>query len=173
MLAIAHTPARCPRSGLGTQIVVCLLSSAFLLAIWPKTLCADQDAQAPQAPPYSQETPDQLQQLVAPIALYPDSLVAQILAASTFPEQVNTNTTTRSTRSMPRPSSAMKGNITVFIGRCPPASLRVPSDRWWRALSLKAMLPGEAALRLLIGVTTFISSRCRENMPRAAQSSTS
>src|SRR6202030_3686206 len=30
----------------------------------------------------------QLQQLVAPIALYPDSLVAQILAASTFPEQV-------------------------------------------------------------------------------------
>jgi Protein of unknown function (DUF3300) len=29
-----------------------------------------------------------LQQLVAPIALYPDSLVAQILVASTFPEQV-------------------------------------------------------------------------------------
>jgi hypothetical protein len=29
-----------------------------------------------------------VQQLVAPIALYPDSLVAQILAASTFPEQV-------------------------------------------------------------------------------------
>jgi hypothetical protein len=35
-----------------------------------------------------QQTPEQLQQLVAPIALYPDSLVAQILAASTFPEQV-------------------------------------------------------------------------------------
>src|SRR6202044_127851 len=30
----------------------------------------------------------QLQQLVAPIALYPDSLVAQILGAATFPEQV-------------------------------------------------------------------------------------
>jgi hypothetical protein len=29
-----------------------------------------------------------LRQLVAPIALYPDSLVAQILAASTFPDQV-------------------------------------------------------------------------------------
>jgi hypothetical protein len=38
--------------------------------------------------PYTQQTPEQLQQLVAPIALYPDSLVAQILAASTFPEQV-------------------------------------------------------------------------------------
>jgi hypothetical protein len=44
--------------------------------------------QAAPAPPYTQETPEQLQQLVAPIALYPDSLVAQILAASTFPEQV-------------------------------------------------------------------------------------
>lgn len=45
-------------------------------------------APAPSAPPYVQQTPDQLEQLVAPIALYPDSLVAQILAASTFPEQV-------------------------------------------------------------------------------------
>src|SRR5260370_9359232 len=35
-----------------------------------------------------QLTPQELQKLVAPIALYPDSLVAQILAASTFPEQV-------------------------------------------------------------------------------------
>ena len=35
-----------------------------------------------------EQTPEELQQLVAPIALYPDSLVAQILAASTFPEQV-------------------------------------------------------------------------------------
>ena len=47
-----------------------------------------QDAQFPQGPQYTQETPEQLQQLVAPIALYPDSLVSQILAASTFPEQV-------------------------------------------------------------------------------------
>jgi hypothetical protein len=34
------------------------------------------------------QTSDQLQTLVAPIALYPDSLVAQILAAATYPEQV-------------------------------------------------------------------------------------
>ena len=32
-------------------------------------------------------SPDELQQLVAPIALYPDSLVAEILAASTYPAQ--------------------------------------------------------------------------------------
>ena len=34
------------------------------------------------------QSASQLQALVAPIALYPDSLVAQILAASTFPDQV-------------------------------------------------------------------------------------
>src|SRR6266446_2010068 len=42
--------------------------------------------QAP-APPVKQ-SPQQLQQLVAPIALYPDALVAQILAASTYPTQI-------------------------------------------------------------------------------------
>lgn len=51
---------------------------------------APQPAQnsAPQAPAYTPQTPEQLQQLVAPIALYPDSLVAQVLAASTFPAQI-------------------------------------------------------------------------------------
>jgi uncharacterized membrane protein YgcG len=39
------------------------------------------------APPVKQ-SPQQLQQLVAPIALYPDALVAQILAASTYPTQI-------------------------------------------------------------------------------------
>jgi hypothetical protein len=35
-----------------------------------------------------QQSPQELQQLVAPIALYPDALVAQILAASTYPTQI-------------------------------------------------------------------------------------
>ena len=34
------------------------------------------------------ETPGQIDQLVAPIALYPDALVAQILAASTYPTEI-------------------------------------------------------------------------------------
>jgi uncharacterized membrane protein YgcG len=86
--------AGAPKSGWGTLILVSVLSSVLLFAVWPQNLLADQDAQTdqdaqpPQPPPHSQQTPDQLQQLVAPIALYPDSLVAQILAASTFPEQV-------------------------------------------------------------------------------------
>jgi len=41
-----------------------------------------------QTNPVVRETPAQLQQLVAPIALYPDELVAQILTASTFPTQI-------------------------------------------------------------------------------------
>src|ERR1700686_4651400 len=43
-------------------------------------------AQAPTPP--VQQTPQELQQLVAPIALYPDALVAQILAASTYPAEI-------------------------------------------------------------------------------------
>jgi hypothetical protein len=34
------------------------------------------------------QTPEQLEQLVAPIALYPDALLAQVLAAATYPVQV-------------------------------------------------------------------------------------
>ena len=46
----------------------------------------DENAAPPQN--WSALSPDQLNQLVAPIALYPDSLVAQVLAASTYPTQV-------------------------------------------------------------------------------------
>jgi hypothetical protein len=84
------------RPRLAKRISAFLVSLTLLLMTWPTTLSADQDPQAPAqapaqaapTPPYTQQTPEQLQQLVAPIALYPDSLVAQILAASTFPEQV-------------------------------------------------------------------------------------
>jgi hypothetical protein len=80
------------RPRLSKQIFVSLMSLAVLFATSAQNLPAYQDAQAPapaaQGAPYKQQTPEQIQQLVAPIALYPDSLVAQVLAASTFPEQV-------------------------------------------------------------------------------------
>jgi hypothetical protein len=76
----------------GKQVLASMLVLFLLFGTWPQNLTAYQEAQAsaqtPSGPPYAQQTPEQLQQLVAPIALYPDSLVAQILAASTFPEQV-------------------------------------------------------------------------------------
>ena len=93
---------------LGQRSLGCVLSVALVFATLPQNLWsqnqASQDQAAPAqpapdqapadqaapalAPAYTQQTAEQLQQLVAPIALYPDSLVAQILAASTFPEQV-------------------------------------------------------------------------------------
>jgi hypothetical protein len=81
------------RSSFGKQMLAALLALSLLFAAWPHDLLAYQDAPAPapaatSQPSYTQQTPDELQQLVAPIALYPDSLVAQVLAASTFPEQV-------------------------------------------------------------------------------------
>jgi hypothetical protein len=47
-----------------------------------------QDFAAPAAAPVQALSADQLAQLLAPIALYPDALLAQVLAASTYPAQV-------------------------------------------------------------------------------------
>jgi hypothetical protein len=84
-------PKKCER------VVVSMMTLALLFVTRPRNLAAYQDSpesaqstgdQPQQAQSYLQQTPERLQQLVAPIALYPDSLVSQILAASTFPEQV-------------------------------------------------------------------------------------
>ena len=64
---------------------------ALLLSAWIAfgSLCAPLAAQTEQTPaPVVSQSPEQLQQLVAPIALYPDELVAQILAAATYPTQI-------------------------------------------------------------------------------------
>src|SRR5580704_6382656 len=75
-----------------------LLSMTLIFATWPLESCQKKttelapltggpQAQAP-ATTYAVSTADQLYQLVAPIALFPDKLVAQVLAASTYPDQV-------------------------------------------------------------------------------------
>ncbi len=53
----------------------------------PNDQGAPPNDQGDQAP-YAKLSREQLDRLVAPIALYPDSLVAQILAAATFPSQI-------------------------------------------------------------------------------------
>src|SRR5271169_3613938 len=71
-----------------------VLSLALIAATTPIDAVAFQTQEA--APPSSSDYPGQgvpstaaeLQSLVAPIALYPDALVAQILNAATFPDQV-------------------------------------------------------------------------------------
>jgi Protein of unknown function (DUF3300) len=73
-----------------------LLTSSFLFALAPAG-CAAETAQPTVPPPgladpaavqAAQLSPEELDQLVAPIALYPDALIAQILAASADPTEI-------------------------------------------------------------------------------------
>jgi hypothetical protein len=51
-------------------------------------LPADQSAAQTAPPLVEKQTPEELQQLVAPIALYPDALVSQIFAGATYPTEI-------------------------------------------------------------------------------------
>ena len=79
-------------SGCGSRSFRCLmaiLSTAFLSTGSPIALAQET---SPQSSPPAEEAPkipnDQLDSLVAPIALYPDPLLAQTLAASTYPLEI-------------------------------------------------------------------------------------
>lgn len=63
---------------------------AALLTAQPPYLFAQQaqPGGAPQAQAQKTYSPEQLDSLVAPIALYPDPVVAQVLVASTYPLEV-------------------------------------------------------------------------------------
>jgi hypothetical protein len=74
---------------------VALLLSALMIMVpmgqgtaFAQEIPAQASPSASPAPVGEPMTEAQLNQLVAPIALYPDSLVAQVLAASTYPTQV-------------------------------------------------------------------------------------
>jgi hypothetical protein len=67
-------------------LLLCCLLVQFTAQADPYGPASQSDQQAPAAP--DQPSPQALQQLVAPIALYPDALVAQILAASTYPTEI-------------------------------------------------------------------------------------
>jgi hypothetical protein len=61
---------------------------AILLVQGVAAQTSPQSSTAPAAPAVAPLTADQLNALVAPIALYPDALVAQVLAAASYPDQV-------------------------------------------------------------------------------------
>ena len=88
----------------GPKYTRAAIFAGFLLSIGLQTGCATHPAE-PDIPPVFasspppaqaspgmrldvQQSPEELDQLVAPIALYPDELVAQILAAATYPAEV-------------------------------------------------------------------------------------
>lgn len=70
------------------RILAVIVSASLLMARLPIVVSAQTGAGQPMPPPVGRQTPDQLQQLVAPIALYPDELVAEVLAAATYPTQI-------------------------------------------------------------------------------------
>src|SRR5215469_1062393 len=86
------------------KTLACLVSFTLVVATIPGTDSWSQSAQ-PEIPSNASTSPDQhasssytgqgaplttqeLDNLVSPIALYPDALVAQILSAATFPDQI-------------------------------------------------------------------------------------
>jgi len=68
------------------------MKNAFSIAILLCGLCivsvSAQIAAPPPAPSYQPLSPDQLDQALAPIALYPDPLISEILPAATFPTEI-------------------------------------------------------------------------------------
>ena len=79
------------------KLLACLLSYVLILSTSPGVTASSQTPQTGKAPSsapssYSgQGTPlttGEIDSLVSPIALYPDALVAQILGAATFPDQI-------------------------------------------------------------------------------------
>ncbi|HEV2115817.1 MAG TPA: DUF3300 domain-containing protein [Terriglobales bacterium] len=82
------------------QFLSVFLSVSLTFATWPLDGCKKQahgQSQPAQSQPgqeqapattYAQPSAEQLYQLVAPIALFPDNLVAQVLAGSTYPDQI-------------------------------------------------------------------------------------
>ncbi len=68
------------------QLLATVLSLLLIITAAPLEVSAQQTGYSGQGAPLSS---DELQGLVAPIALYPDSLVAQVLGAASFPDQVS------------------------------------------------------------------------------------
>jgi uncharacterized protein DUF3300 len=74
----------------GSLMLASIAGGCATEAAQPETQPVVQDVPQPpgDANPVAQPSADTLDQLVAPIALYPDALVAQVLAAATYPAQV-------------------------------------------------------------------------------------
>ena len=70
-------------SCLATLVIILALGAAPLSAQAPSSTA--QPASSSKTPPFK---PEELEQIVAPIALYPDSLLAQIFMASTYPLEI-------------------------------------------------------------------------------------
>lgn len=87
-------PVRPDRFWTRAAIAAC---AAAVLAMAPAPVCAQTQTQAPlpsPAAPYERPamppsySPDELDRIVSPVALYPDPLLANVLTAATFPDDI-------------------------------------------------------------------------------------
>ncbi len=74
----------CLRPGCGLFLSLCLVFASVAQGFAYQT----DPSLSQQLPQAAEQSLEQLQQLVAPIAVYPDSLIAQILPAATYPHEV-------------------------------------------------------------------------------------
>ena len=76
------------RTSRSTSIVALFVSGSLMLSTMQAGFAAEAPQPATASTQAAQLSPDELDQLVAPIALYPDALVAQIVAAASYPTEV-------------------------------------------------------------------------------------
>lgn len=88
LMAASFLVSGCSRSPTNSSSTASSAAQPSAAASAGPQAAAAQAAPAPPGPPAGAATAQQLEELVSPIALYPDTLVAQILAASTYPSEV-------------------------------------------------------------------------------------
>jgi hypothetical protein len=121
-----------------------VLLSLLLIPAGQQVMFA-QDPNGPPPPPpagnYAPLGAEQLNQLVAPIALYPDSLVAQILTGATYPQQIMD-----------------ADNWMRMNGRMPPQQLAATVDT----------MPWDPSVKALTAFPSVLSNLARNNNWAAA-----
>ncbi|MBZ5538449.1 MAG: DUF3300 domain-containing protein [Acidobacteriia bacterium] len=82
------------RKAVSFFLVLCLtytplVEFATTSGTYVRAAASPQDYPPQDYPPFESFSPEQLDNLLAPIALYPDPLLSQVLLASTFPDQID------------------------------------------------------------------------------------
>ena len=111
----------------------------------PSTPPAAQPATKPAAPPATFK-PEEIEALVAPIALYPDSVLSQVLMASTYPLEIVHAARWVKANPNVKGDAAVKAVREPALGRQREIAGRVPAGA--RADERQARLDAEARRRL-------------------------
>src|SRR6185503_18455058 len=83
-----RTVSRSGPAGSSSRLLAAIVCAAVIAQPAASLPHAQQSTSAGSQPAAQMIPADQLDSLVAPIALYPDSMLAQVLAASTYPLEI-------------------------------------------------------------------------------------